>query len=42
MHQQCGIRPNLRLRQAVSDRLTLEAGAGEAQSIDILYSVEKH
>ena len=32
----------LLLRYKLSDRLTLEAGAGEAQSIDILYSVEKH
>jgi len=32
----------LLLRYRLSDRLTLEAGAGENQSIDILYSVEQH
>lgn len=32
----------LLLRYKLSDRVTLEAGAGEAQSIDILYSIEKH
>lgn len=31
----------LLMRYRLSERLTLEAGAGEAQSIDILYSVEK-
>ena len=31
----------LLLRYRLSQRLTLEAGAGEAHSIDLLYSVEK-
>jgi autotransporter translocation and assembly factor TamB len=29
------------IRYRLSERLSLEAGAGETQSIDILYSVEK-
>ena len=29
------------IRYRLSERLSLEAGAGEAQSIDVLYSVEK-
>jgi autotransporter translocation and assembly factor TamB len=31
----------LLLRYRMSSRVTLEAGAGESQSIDVLYSVEK-
>jgi translocation and assembly module TamB len=32
---------SLLLRYRLSERLSLEAGAGETQSIDILYTVEK-
>ncbi|MCI0517107.1 MAG: translocation/assembly module TamB domain-containing protein, partial [Woeseiaceae bacterium] len=32
---------NLLLRYRLSDRLTIEAGSGEAQSMDLLYLVEK-
>ncbi|HSD70972.1 MAG TPA: translocation/assembly module TamB domain-containing protein, partial [Woeseiaceae bacterium] len=32
---------NLLLRYRLSDRLTIEAGTGEAQSMDLLYMVEK-
>ena len=32
---------NLLLRYRLSDRLTIEAGTGESQSMDLLYLVEK-